>query len=147
MNQKKRNKKSRSLKEMVSEQVWQQCTLRLKMPETDEVLHQLFDYVVKALAKRIEEIRTDDGKAISFFTEGREFLTINVTRKDLRIYIHPKAGAHFDPKAKFDVEKFRFWDTSYHKASGKYRAMSVWISQKKYLPGVKEIIDFVPKTR
>jgi hypothetical protein len=146
MTQRKGDKTSQSLKQMVSEKVWQECTLRLKMPETDEVLHQLFDHVVKALAKRIEEIRTDDGKAISFFTEGREFLTINVTRKDLRIYIHPKAGASFDSKAKFEVEKFRFWDTSYHKASGKYRAMSVWISQKKHLPRVKEIIDFVPKT-
>ena len=146
MAKKKGDTKGQSLKQMVSEKFWQQCTLRIKTTETDEVLHQLFDHVVKALAKRIEEIRTDDGKAISFFSDGREFLTINVTRKDLRIYIHPKAGASFDPKAKFNVKKFRFWDTSFHKASGRFRAMSVWVSQKKYLPEVKEIIDFIPKT-
>ena len=134
------------LKKMVSRKVWQQCSSRLKKEETVEVLHKLFDCIVDILADRINEIRTDDGKTISFFCEGREILTINVTRKDLRIYIHPTAKAFFDPKAKFDVEKFRFWEGSYHKASGKNRAMSVWISERKYLPGVKEIIDCIPKT-
>lgn len=131
---------------MVSRKVWQQCSSKLKKEETVEVLHKLFDYIVDILADRINEIRTDDGKTISFFCEGRETLTINVTRKDLRIYIHPKAKVYFDPKAKFDVEKFRFWEGSYHKASGKNRAMSVWISEKKYLLGVKKIIDCIPKT-
>jgi hypothetical protein len=134
------------LKKMVSRKVWQQCSSRLKKEETVEVLHKLFDCIVDILADRINEIRTDDGKTISFFCEGREILTINVTRKDLRIYIHPTAKAFLDPKAKFDVEKFRFWEGSYHKASGKNRAMSVWISERKYLPGVKEIIDCIPKT-
>jgi hypothetical protein len=134
------------LKITLSKQIWQQCELRLKSEETKAVLHSLFEYIIDVLVGRIEEIKTEDGKAISFFSEEREFLTINVTRKDLRIYIHPKAGAYFDPKAKFNVERFRFWDGSYHKSSGKYRAMSVWISQKKYLPGVKHIIDIIPKT-
>ena len=138
--------KAESLKDVVSKEVWQQCSLRPKEEETVEVLHKLFDCIVDTMADRINEIKADDGKAISFFSEGREFLTINVTRKDLRIYIHPKAGAFFDPKAKFDVEKFRFWDGSFHKASGKYKAMSVWISEKKYIPGVKKILDFIPKT-
>ena len=138
--------KTESLKNMVSKEVWQKCSLRLKKEETVEVLHKLFDYIVDTMADRINEIKTEDGKSISFFSEGREILTINVTRKDLRIYIHTKAKAFFDPKAKFDVERFRFWDGSFHKASGKYKAMSVWISEKKYLVGVKEIIDFISKT-
>jgi hypothetical protein len=135
-----------ALKRTISKQIWQQCEQRLKSEETKAVLHTLFEYIMNVLAGRIDEIKTEDGKAISFFSEEREFLTINVTRKDLRIYIHPKAGTYFDPKAKFKVERFRFWDGSYQKTSGKYRAMSVWISQKKYLPGVKHIIDFIPKT-
>jgi hypothetical protein len=137
--------KKDSLRKMVSKKVWQQCSLRLKNEETVKVLKSLFDLIVDILAERIDEIKTDDGRSISFFSEEREFLTINVTRKDLRIYIHPKAGAYFYPKAKFDVERFRFWEGSFHKASGKYRAMSVWISEKKCLPAVKEIIDIIPK--
>ncbi len=137
--------KRESLKNMVNKEVWQQCSLRLKNEEAVGVLYKLFDYIIDTLAERIDEIKTEDGKTISFFFEGREFLTINVTRKDLRIYIHPKAGVFFDPKAKFDVEKFRFWETAYHKASGKNRAMSVWISEKQYLPRVKKIIDYIPK--
>ncbi|MGB3092122.1 MAG: hypothetical protein WBC42_02795 [Candidatus Zixiibacteriota bacterium] len=135
------------MKKMVSKEVWQQCSLRLKKEETVEVLHKLFEYIIDALADRIDEIKSDDGKSISFFCKGREFLTINVTRKDLRIYVHPKAGTFFDPKAKFDVERFRFWEGSFHKTSGKYRAMSVWISEKKYLAGVKKVIDCIPKTK
>jgi len=137
---------TKSLKELVSEEVWQQCSARLKKEETVEILHNLFDHIVDTLKERVDDIRTDDGKAISFFSKGREILTINVTRKDLRIYIHPPARAFFDPKAKFRVEKFRFWEGSYHKASSKNRAMSVWTSEKKYLPGVKEIISHIPKT-
>ncbi len=119
--------KSKPLKKMVSKEVWQQCSSRLKNEGTIEVLYKLFDHIVDILADRIGEIKTDDGKSISFFSEGREILTINVTRKDLRIYLHPQAKAFFDPEAKFDVEKFRFWEGSFHKTSGKNRAMSVWI--------------------
>jgi hypothetical protein len=131
---------------MVSKKVWQQCSLRLKNEEAVEVLESLFDLIVDILADRIDEIKTEDGRSISFFSEEREFLTINVTRKDLRIYIHPKAGAHFDPKAKYDLERFRFWEGSFHKASGKYRGISVWISEKRHLSVVKKILDFIPKT-
>ena len=135
------------LRKAVSQEVWQQFGSRLKTEDTLQVLHALFDYVVEVLADRIDEIRTDDAPAISFFCEKREFLTINVTRKDLRVYVHPKAGAHFDPKAKFGVEKFRFWDTSLHKASGKYRALSFWVSEKKYLSAAKKIIDAIPRAK
>lgn len=136
----------KSLKELVSEEVWQKCSERLKNEEPVAVLKELFDYIVDTLAKRIDNIKSEDGKAISFFSQGKEILTINVTRKNLRIYIHPPAMAFFDPKAKFRVEKFRFWEGSYRKSSGKYRGMSVWISEKEYLQGVKEIINQIPRT-
>jgi hypothetical protein len=138
--------KSESLRQMIPGDTWQQFRSRLKAEDAMRVLRQLFDHVTKVLVDRIDEIKADDGRAISFFCEKREFLTINVTRKDLRVYVHPKAGAYFDPKAKFGVEKFRFWDTSYHKASGKYRALSFWISEKKYLSAAKKIIDALPRT-
>lgn len=136
----------KSLKELVKENFWQQCSARLKKEETTEVLHELFDHIVNTLATRIDNIKTDDGKAISFFSKGREILTINVTRKDLRIYIHPPAKAFFDTKLKFKVEKFRFWEGSYHKKTDKYKAMSIWVSEKKYLREVKKIINYIPKT-
>ena len=139
--------RNESPRKMIPGDMWQQFGSRLKTEGTMQVLHALFDYVTKGLADRIDEIRPDDGRAISFFCQGREFLTINVTRKDLRVYVHPKAGAHFDPEAKFGVEKFRFWDTSFHKASGKYRALSFWISEKKYLSAAKKIIDTIPRTK
>ncbi len=136
----------KSLKELVSEEVLQKCSERLKNEEPFAVLQELFDYIVDTLAKRIDNIKTEDGKAISFFSQGKEILTINVTRENLRIYIYPKAKAFFEPNAKFAVEKFRFWEGSYRKSSGKYRGMSVWISEKKYLQGVKEIINQIPET-
>ncbi|MCK4321254.1 hypothetical protein KAX08_01905 [candidate division WOR-3 bacterium] len=136
----------KSLKELVSEKFWQECSERLKNKEVVEVLHKLFDYIVNTLSTRIDGIKTEDGKAISFFSQGREFLTINVTRKNLRIYIHPPAGAFFEPEAKFGVEEFRFCEGSFRKSTGKYKGLSVWISEKKYLPGVKEIINHIPKT-
>ena len=135
----------KSLKKQISEEIWKQCFAKLGKKETVEVLRGLFDHVVDTLEKRIDDIKTDNGKAISFFSNKREILTINITRKDLRIYIHPPAKALFEPKAKFNVEKFRFWEGSYHKKSDKYKAMSVWISEGRYLSGVKEILDYIPK--
>jgi hypothetical protein len=131
---------------MVDAETLQQCSARAKNKDVVEVLRKLFEYVIDTLGKRIDDLRADDGKALSFFSKGREILTINVTRKNLRIYIHPSARAFFDPKAKFRVEKFRFWDGSFQKTTGKYRAMSVWISEKQYLPGVKKILTHIPTT-
>jgi hypothetical protein len=134
-----------SLKALVSDKVWQQCAQRLKKPYVIDVLHKLFDHIIDNLWQRIDDIKTDDGRAISFFSAGREILTINITRNDLRIYIHPPAQAYFDPGLKFNVEKFRFWDASFHKKTGNYRGLSVWISDNKYLPGMKQIIKKIPK--
>lgn len=83
---------------------------------------------------------------ISFFSGKREFLTINITRKDMRIYVHPPAGAYFDADDKFKVEKFRFRDGSFNKTTGKYRALSFWISDKKYLTAAGKIINMIPKS-
>jgi len=131
----------------ISEEAWRQFHEKLKNKAVIGVLQRLFDFVLNTLAQRIDEIKIEEGKAISFFSCEREFLTINVTRKDLRIYIHPTAKPYFDPEAKFQVEKFRFWDASYQKSSGKYCAMSVWISEAKYLPGLREIIGMIPLKR
>ena len=136
-----------SLRNRVSEEFWQESSNRLQSAETVEVLRELFDYAVDSLAPRIDDIKAEDGRAICFFSSGREILTINVTRKDLRIYIHPPAGAFFDPEEDFDVERFSLWKGSFQKKSGKFRAMSVWISEKKYSPGVKELIRRIPKSR
>ncbi len=137
--------KVENLNSLVSEEDWQQFYERLKNKQVMEVLHELFNHIVDTLAKRIDAVKVDNGRAISFFSNDREFLTINVTRNDLRIYIHPAARTFFDPDAKFQVEKFNFWKSSYQKTSGKYRAMSVWISEKEYLQGVKEVIDLIPE--
>jgi len=136
-----------SLKSLISEKVWQGTASRLKSEETVEVMRELFDYAVDRLAPRLDDIKVQDERAISFFSSGREILTINVTRKDLRIYIHSPAGAFFDPAEDFDVERFSLWKGSFQKKSGKYRAMSVWISEKSYLPAVKRLIDRIPKNK
>lgn len=130
---------------LFSEETWLQCRDRLKDKEVFTVLKALFDHIVNTLAPRIDDIRTDDGRAISFFQGGRKFLTINITRYDLRIYIHPAAQVLFDPTAQFRVERFNFWKSSFQKSSGKYRAMSVWISKAEFLEGVREIIGMIPK--
>ena len=129
-----------SLRKKVRKEVWQQCSLRIEKEGTFEALRSLFDYMVDILADRISDTRTEDGKTISFFSERGEFLTINVTREDPSIYIHPKVRVCFDPQAKFAIERFRFWDGSFHKATGKDGGMSVWISEKKCLPAVKRLL-------
>lgn len=136
---------AKSLNELISEDVWKQCSLKAKNDETIYVLHEITDCVLDALSLRIDDIKNDDGKAISFYSKGKEILAINITRKGLRIYIHPASRVFFDPEARFNVERFRFWDGSFHKTSGKYRAMSVWISDREYIPGVRDIINEIPK--
>ena len=137
----------KSLREKIDEHTWNQFSTRLPTKEAVEVLRELFDYTVKNLSTRIDQIKIDDSKAISFFSDSREFLTLNITRNNLRIYIHPAAGIFFEPKMSIRVEKFNLWKSSYHKTSGKYRGISVWISKKMYLTEVKSLIDNIPKKR
>ena len=128
----------------IKDEVWQQGAARTNKPELINIAQDLYDDVIDMLAKRIDEVKADDGRAISFFSIGREILTINITRSDLRIYFHPPAGVFFDPDEKFKVERFRFWEASFHKKTGKYRGLSVWISEKRYLPALKKIIGRIP---
>ncbi|NQT34786.1 hypothetical protein HQ587_06325 [bacterium] len=133
------------MKNLFGEETWIQCSKRLKDKEVLTVLQALFDHIVNTLATRIDDIRTGDGRAISFFQGGREFLTINITHNNLRIYIHSSAQVLFDPATQFRVERFSLWKSSYQKSSGKFRAMSVWISKAEFLEGVREIIGLIPK--
>jgi hypothetical protein len=136
----------KSLKALVDDDIRKICSARLKDDMSVEILRALIDYIVSRLYDRIDDIKYPDGKTISLYSDKREFLTINLMRVGFRIYIHPAANVFFDPKSKFKVAKFRFWDASFQKSSGKYRGMSVWIEDKKYLPGVKEIIDKIPSS-
>jgi hypothetical protein len=133
------------LRGRVGKDAWDQYAMKLKNKETVEVLHILFEYILDTLKTRLDDVKVDNGRAISFFSKSREIVTINITRKDLRVYIHPPARATFRSNAHFKVEKFRFWESSYQKGTGMYRAMSFWISEKKDLPGAKKIIEQVPK--
>ena len=143
---KKIREMKKDLKQMISKDTWKQFSLRLQKEETVDVLHKLFDHIVNSLISRIDAVKTEDGRAISFFNDAREFLTINITCKDLRIYIHPTARVIFDPKEGFKVERFNFWKGSYRKTSAKYTGISIWISKNKYLEEVKKIIDRIPKS-
>lgn len=136
-----------SLGSKVSEEFWEQSSNRLQDAEAAGVMRELFDHIVDNLAARLDDIKAQDGRTISFFSSGREILTINVTKVNLRIYIHPLAGAFFGPNEDFRVERFSLWEGSFQKKSGKYRGMSVWISERRYLSGVEALIGRVRKTR
>lgn len=133
-----------SLRKLVSDDMWFQYSQRIKEPNVVEVLHKLFESIITLLAERIDDIKTIDGKAISFFSKRREFLTINIMRNNLRVYVHPPSQAYFDIDSKYDVEKLHFWESSFHKKTSKYRGLSVWISNKKYLRGIEKIIKKIP---
>ena len=110
------------------------------------VLTEVCDYVVNTLSKRIDKVEErGKGEGLSFFSDGKEFLTVNVCLRNLRVYVHPSAGAAFNPDADFDVEKFRFWDSSYRKTTGKYVGMTVWVSEGDHLRAFKEIVKLIPK--
>jgi hypothetical protein len=116
----------------------------LSSEEAFILLKGVINYAVCSLEPGGLTIRATDPKTVSFIREGREILTINVGLSRLRIYVHPAAGAHFEPGSQFEVEKFRFWDSSYQKSSGTYRGMSAWGSGSQDLPGIKRIIDRIP---
>ncbi|UCD94497.1 MAG: hypothetical protein JSU69_00135 [Candidatus Zixiibacteriota bacterium] len=128
----------------IKDEVWRQCAARTKKPELIDIARRLYDDIIDILGKRIDEVKADDGRAISFFSKGREILTINIARNSLRIYVHPPAQAFFDPDDKFKVERFRFWEGSFQKKTSRYKGLSVWISEKRYLPAVKKIVSRIP---
>ncbi len=136
----------RSLKRAIGAEFWRESSARLPSEEAAEVLRELIACVVDGWARRVDEVKTVGGEGVIFLSRGRPFLTVNVCRKNLRVYVHPEAGALVEPEAAFDVEKFRFWEGSYRKTSGKYNAMSFWISKREHLPGARDILAYVPKT-
>ncbi len=136
----------RSLKRAVGAEFWRESSARLPNDETSEVLSELVAHVADGWARRVDGVKTVGGEGVIFLSRGRPFLTVNVCRKNLRVYVHPEAGALFEPKAKFDVEKFRFWEGSFRKTSGKYNALSFWVSKRGHLAGARKILAYVPKT-
>lgn len=128
---------------VIDEQAWKRFAAKMPSLEAQNVLRQLIDYITHRLQPKIEQVRTLRD-SIAFFTKGKQFLTINVTRKGLRVYIHPPAGAFFSIQNKYEVEKVSLWKSSIDKASGKYRAITIWVSKESHLAGIKEIIDKIP---
>ena len=131
------------MSEVINKQTWEQFSAKLSNAEAMKVLRELVNYVTDQLKSRINQVKTSKDN-IAFFSKGKEFLTINITRTGLRIYIHPPAGAFFSKDEKFSVEKVSIWEGSFQKASGKYRAMTAWVSKEEHLPGIKILIDRIP---
>jgi hypothetical protein len=136
----------KTITDYVSEEFWQKCLSRPKKEGMGPVLAEVCGHIVNTLSERIDKVEErGKGEALSFFSGGKEFLTVNVCLRNLRVYIHPSSGASFDPESDFDVEKFRFWDGSYRKTTGKYVGMTVWVSEAEHLPAFEEAIKLVPK--
>ncbi|RKZ28238.1 hypothetical protein DRQ36_10725 [bacterium] len=134
----------KNLNKLINDETWQRFRERLQTDEAAQVLERLVQYIIESLAARIDDIQVFEDKALMFFAGGKEIIRINIGRKELRVYIHPAAGALFEPEVDFDVGKFNLWDSSFRKTSGKYCGMSFWVSEMKDLPGVKKIIGHIP---
>ena len=111
-----------------------------------KVLREVVNYATERLKSKIDEVKSSKD-VIAFFSKGKEFLTINVTRTNLRIYFQPSSGALFSKDEKFTVEKVSIWEGSFQKASGKYRAMTAWVSREEHLQGIKMLIDRISTSR
>jgi hypothetical protein len=129
----------------IDEQTWKQISTKLTDLGALKVLREVVNYATERLKSRIGEVKSSKD-VIAFFSKGKEFLTINVTRTNLRIYFQPSSGALFSKDEKFAVEKVSIWEGSFQKASGKYRAMTAWVSKEEHLPGIKTLIDRIPTT-
>ena len=86
----------KSIKKLISDKIWAEISPWLEKAGLGDVFYALFDYIDDKLKDRIDDIKVVKGRMVSFFSEKREFLTINITRKDLRVYVHPPAGAYFE---------------------------------------------------
>ena len=120
------------------------CCHRLKTDEARSVLRGFVDLIAETLSERIDKVDIFEDKAIIYFSGGREILRINIGRYNLRVYVHPPAGALFDPDVEFEVEKFNLWDSAFRKTSGKYCGMSFWLSRMEHLDGAVEILKQIP---
>jgi hypothetical protein len=129
---------------MINKETWKFFEERLNNPRVFEALQGLYEIISRLLANRIDDIAAFEDKAIMMFSEEREIIRINTMRNSLRIYIHPAAKAFFDPDEKYKVERINLWESSLQKKTGKYRGLSVWLSNKKYLRGIEKIIKNIP---
>jgi hypothetical protein len=127
----------------INEQTWNQISTKLTNVEALKVLREVVDYATERLGSRIDEVKSSRD-AIAFLSGKKEFLTINVTRRDLRIYFQPSCGALFGKDEKFGVDKVSIWEGSFQKSSGRYRAMTAWVSKEEHLTGIKTLIDRIP---
>jgi len=127
----------------IDDETWKQISTKLKEAEALTVLREVVNYTTERLKLRIDEVKSSRD-VVAFFSKGKELLTINVARTNLRIYFQPSSGALFSKDEKFAVEKVSIWETSFHKASGKYRAMTAWVSKEEHLTGIKALIDKIP---
>ena len=127
----------------IDEQTWKQISTKLTDAEALRVLRELVNYASERLKSRIDEVKSSKD-AVAFFSKGREFLTINVTRTNLRIYFQPSSGALFSKDEKFAVEKVSLWEGSFQKATGKYKALTAWVSKEEHFPGIRKMIDGIP---
>lgn len=130
----------------IDEKTWNQFKAKLSNPEAFNFIRRLIDFAKKTLEPHTEVMMVwKDG--VSFWASEREFLTFNITRQGLRIYIHPAAGLFWDPEITFKVEKFNFWKSSYRKTTGKYCGLTIWMTTDKHLEAVKTIITSIPQTQ
>ena len=127
----------------IDEQAWKLISSKLTDVEALKVLREVIDYATERLKSRSDEVKLSRD-VVAFLSKGKEFLTINVTRTNLRIYFQPSSGALFSKDEKFAVEKVSFWEGSSQKSSGKYRAMTAWVSKEEHLSGIKKMIDSIP---
>jgi hypothetical protein len=130
----------------IDEHTWKQISTKLTNVEALKVLREVVDYATERLRSRIDELKPSRD-AIAFLSDGKEFLTINVTRTNLRIYFQPSCGALFSKDEKFAVEKVSIWEGSFQKSSGKYRAMTAWVSKEGHLPAIKKMLDKIPTSQ
>jgi len=130
----------------VDEQAWKQISAKLADAEALKVLREVVNYVAERLRSRIDEVKSSRD-VIAFISKGKEFLTINITRTNLRIYFQPSSDALFGKGEKFAVEKVSLWEGSFQKATGKYRALTAWVSKEEHLPGIKKMIDAIPTSQ
>jgi len=130
----------------IDEQIWKQISTKLTDAEALKILREVVNYATERLKSRIDGVKSSRD-VIAFLSKGKEFLTINVTRTNLRIYFQPSSGTLFSKDEKFAVEKVSLWGGSFQKSSGKYRALTAWISKQEHLPGIKKMIDSIPTSQ
>lgn len=71
--------------------MWKRYSAKLPNSEALKVFREVIDYITEKLKPRTDD--TDVWReGVAFFSENKEFLTIEVTTKGLRIHFYPSAG-------------------------------------------------------